>query len=248
MRLTTLNDIISRAYREQQVLDIAKTPSADQVNEALPMLQGILRRSVVQTPQSMITLGTRPKTSKRKRQRDFTSYINDIALPQNVYVHCNLTQATEVLMPFDAGDGARLIFVDVAGNFATQSLTLNGNGTLVDAAATKVLSTNGMQADFFFRKDLAEWKSVSPLLSSSTVPFPDEYDDMFVLLLASRILVRYGKALDQVSSALLDEMRTRFSARYQRTSSDVEADVLFESEYTMFDSTGGVNSVSYDYS
>lgn len=229
------------------MLSIAQTPSTDQVNEALPILQGIMRRAVIQTPQSMITIGTRPKTSKRKRQRDFTSYVNDIALPQNVYVHCNLTQATEVLMPFDAGDGARMIFVDVAGNFATQPLTLNGNGNLVDGAASKLLDTNGMQADFFYRKDLAEWRSVSPLLTSSTVPFPDEYDDMFVLLLAVRLLVRYGRSIDEGSAALLDEMRERFKARYMRTTSDVEADVLFESEYKAFDSTGGVNTTSYDY-
>lgn len=238
--MTFLSEIISRSLREQQILDIGVAPSQAQIDEALPLLQGIITRAIVQTPQSIITLGAKPKTSKRDRLRDFTDLREHIAVPQNVYLHANLTTALTIFMPFNAGDGARLVIVDAGGNFATNPLTLDGNKGLVDAAATKVLSTNGQRADFFYRRDLAEWRSVAPLLTNSTMPFPEEFDDMFVLLLATRLLVRYGRAIDQGSFALLEEMRARFNARYQRTSSDVEADVLFESEYTAIDSSGGV--------
>ncbi len=230
--MTTLSEIIDAAYRERQLLDIGETPSAEQSEEALTLLQGIIARAIVQKPQSIVTLGAKPVTSLKARPRDFTPYLKDMALPQNVYVHAQLESPVTVLMPYNAGDGARLVFVDVAGNFASNPLTLDGNGSLVDAAATKVLSTNGQRADFMYRRDLAEWRTVAPLISSSTMPFPEEYDDMFVLMLATRLLSRYGREIDAGSEALLSEMRERFDAQYRRTGSDVEFDVLFEQEYT----------------
>lgn len=230
--MATLQNIIDAAYRERQVVDIDTLPTTAQSAEALVLLRGIISRAIVQKPQSIVTLGTKPKTGVKSSQRDFTPYLNDAAMPQNVYVHANLEAPATVLMPFNAGDGARLVFVDVAGNFATTPLTLNGNGSLVDAADSKVLDTNGIRADFMYRRDLAEWRSVAPLLSSSVMPFPEEYDDMFVLMLSARILSRYGREIDGASSGLLEEMRDRFSAQYRRTGSDVESDVLFEVEYT----------------
>lgn len=230
--MTTLQTIINGAYRERQVLDIGETPSAAQSAEALTLLQGIIARCIVQKPQSIITLGTPPTTGLKASARDFTPYLSSLAMPHNTYIHANLTAATTIKLPFNAGDGSRLVFVDVGGNFATVPLTLDGNGSLVDAAHSKVLSTNGQRADFMYRRDLAEWRSVSPLTASSTVPFPEEYDDMLVLLLAARILSRYGRALDDVSATLLQDMRARFDAQYRRTGSDVEMDALFETEYT----------------
>lgn len=242
--MATLQLIIDRAFREQQVLDIGETPSAAQTAEALPILQGILTRAVIQKPQTIVTLGTAPVTGIRARPRRFDDLTGTVALPQNVYVNCRLTGPKTILMPFNAGDGARVVIIDVAGNFATNSLTLDGNGSLVDGVLSSVLATNGQRADFMYRRDLAEWRSVSPLIASSTVPFPDEYDDMFVLLLAIRLMVRYGRELDQSSMGILNEMRTRFQDQYRRTTSDLEADALFESEWTTLDSSGAVDSAA----
>lgn len=236
--MTTLNDIIGRAYREQQILDIGAAPSTAQVAEALPLLQGIILRSIVQTPQSTIWIGSRPKTSKSQRQRDFTDLRDAFAIPQNVYIHASLTSPMTLFMPYNAGDGARLVVIDAGGSFGVNPLTLDGNRGLIDGSPTAVLSSSGQRSDFFYRRDLAEWRSVSPLTAISTVPFPEEYDDMFVIELAARLMVRYGKALDAATATFHDAMRDRFKARYARTSSDVEADVLFESEYAA-DGTAG---------
>lgn len=238
--MTTLNDVIGRAYREQQILDINVAPSTEQVTEALPLLQGIILRNLIQTPQSTIWIGASPKTGKARGQRNFTDLRDTYALPQNVYVHASLSGPLTLFMPYDAGDGARLVIVDAGGSFSANPLTLDGNRGLIDGSPTAVLSSSGQRADFFYRRDLAEWRSVSPLTAVSTVPFPEEYDDMFTIELAARLMVRYGKALDEATASLYKTMQDRFKARYSRTASDVEADVLFASEYAAFDTSGGV--------
>lgn len=240
---TQLNTIIARAYRERQVLDIDETPSTSQSTEALALLQSIIKVHMLQQPQSIINVGTlvTPKNSRTRRLRNFTTLAETLPLPQNVYVNCNLAAPTTLLMPYDAGDGARLRIIDVAGNFATQNLTLDGNGTLIDGSTTAVLADNGSSTDLFYRREIATWTVVSGLIETSNMPFPDEYDDMFTLLLAARLLSRYGKELDGVSAALLNETRDRFKARYNRTASDVEADKLFETEFTALDTQGALS-------
>lgn len=242
--MATLQEIIRRAFREQQITASGELPSAAQEAEGLELLQGILLRSIIQKPQSMITLGAKPIINSRNRQRDFTPISRNLAVPPNVYIHCSLTEPLTIYMPFNAGDGARLTITDVAGNFASVPLTLDGNKTLINGALEQVLATNNMRLDLFFRRDVGDWRTLSPLLLTSLSPFQEEYDDMFVIELAARLASRYGKVFDPVTAQLREDMRDRFLAQYKRTSSDVEADVLFEAEFVPYDTTGAVDSAS----
>jgi len=236
--MALISEIISRAYREQQVSDIAEQPSAAQQAEALPLLQGIILRSMVQYPQTTVRLGGAVKRSKSGVLRQFDDLAQDLPLPHNIHLHCQLASATSVYMPHDPGDGARLLVSDVAGTFATYPLTLLGNGNTINGGQSLVLNLNGQRHDLFYRRDLAEWRTVTGLLLTDPSPFPEEFDDMLVLALATRLVVRYGRAMDAASLSLFSEMQARFVSRYTRVASDVEADVLFDSAYLPYSSVG----------
>jgi hypothetical protein len=46
------------------------------------------------------------------------------------------------------------------------------------------------------------------------MPFPDKFDDMFMILLAMRLSPRYGRELSESSVATLKHTRREFIARY----------------------------------
>lgn len=226
--MTTLSQISGRAYRESQILSIGTDPSDDQTDEAVTILTGIISRHV-QPPTMTVWLGD---TTDIKVQRggilpDFTSYVDKIALPQGVYLNAVVTESYTVLLPPSPGDGARITVRDISGNLATYPLTLDGNGNLVNGSPTDDINTNSQTKSYMFRRDLSDWTVVSDLTSASAMPFPAEFDDMFVIELAMRLNPRYGSEISQVSASMYQDMRSRFKSRYQIVNSSAAPDDLF---------------------
>lgn len=226
--MATLDQIISRAYRETQITDIDEAPTSSQQAEALTLLQGIIFRNYPQSPQVSLALGTRPERATGQTLRDFTSYAPYEPVPQNTIMHCALTSAKTLIMPYAASDGARVSFVDVGKNFATYSLTLEGNGATIAGAPSAVLATNGLRAEYFFRRDLGDWQVLAALTQFQNMPFPEEFDDMFVIELSLRLNPRYGNEIAPLTAELFNEIRTRFRARYTQEASSAAPDVLFD--------------------
>jgi hypothetical protein len=152
-------------------------------------------------------------------------------VPQDRYVNMFTGQAYSLLMPPSPGDGARLTFIDVGGTLASFPVTLLGNGNLVNQNASETLSTNNSITSFMFRRDLANWQPVSPvtLIDTASMPFPEEFDDMFVIELATRINPRYGKEMSEVTMQVYESIRSRFMGRYMQDNSSANPDILWES-------------------
>lgn len=237
--MATLDDIIRRAYRESQTIDIEEDPSPEQQVEALTLLQGILSRNYIPPPQIALTIGRRPERARGQILRDFSIYAPNEPLPQNIVLQCYLTSAKTLMLPYDASDGARISFVDVGRNFATFNLTLEGNGSTIAGADTATLATNGERIDYYYRRDLADWRQIVTLTQFQNMPWPEEFDDMFAIELALRINPRYGNEIPALTAEMLREMRRRFKARYTQGQSSAAPDVLFGVN-TIGDGDGGV--------
>lgn len=236
--MSTLSEIVTRAFRESQILDINRPPSALQQGEAVTILRGVILRKIrpAVTP---IWIGdiTAIREQKGIIFKDFTNYAPNIAVPQDCYVNLLNDEARTIMLPPSPGDGARLTFIDVAGTLSTFPLTLEGNGNLVNGGATEVLSTNNLNTSYMFRRDLAEWRPVSiiALIATAQVPFPEEFDDMFVIELAIRLNPRYGKEISAITTEMYQDIRSRFMGRYMSEIGSAQPDILW-------DATMGLNS------
>lgn len=73
-----------------------------------------------------------------------------------------------------------------------------------------------MNREWFFREDLGTWVRCTPLTITDELPFPREFDDFFITMLAIRLNPAYGVALDQQSQLVLDRARTSMRARYRQ--------------------------------
>ena len=229
--MSALSEITQRAFRESQILDINRPPSTLQEAEAVAILRGIILRHIRPAVQT-IWLGNLDGVKEQKGVilRNFTHYAPVTAVPQDCYVNLLLDQPTTLLLPPSPGDGSRLTFIDVASTLATNPLTVTGNGNLIAGNTSATLSTNNENTTFMFRRDLANWISISPinLVATSQMPFAEEFDDLFVIELAMRLNPRYGKELSAVTIEVFSEIRSRFKGRYMSENNSSSPDSLWE--------------------
>lgn len=203
------SDIIQAAYRESNLIAIVATPNTNETNEALGRLNGLI----------LSTIGNEAGEELRDLNIggsfDQSSYCSQW-VPANARLILNLTAAVSYNLHPEPYEGQRLAMVDVGGNLATRNLTLTGNGRKIEGGASLVLSTNGMDRQWMFRADVANWVKLTSLASSDAMPFPTEFDDYFIVSLALRLNPRHGAALSQESQAALAQQKTQIRARYRR--------------------------------
>ena len=159
--------------------------------------------------------------------------------PINSRMVLNLSVADTIYLPENPSDGARVAVQDLGGNLATYNLTLNGNGRLIEAVRTLVLSTNSLNRTWLYRADLGDWKRITTLVAGDDLPFPVEFDDMFIILLAMRLNPRYGRKMDVQTVTYLKRMQAMFSARYAQSEnlsikSDLSPGRMSEQGYSSF--------------
>lgn len=215
--MTTVTQIITDAYRQSNLLAIGATPTAPQQAEALRYLN----RIVLSVLGNEAGENLQPFPIGRNNVSRPSGYPwydtvppSDWFVPLNTRLMLNLTQATEVYLSPVPEDGARLGVCDVSGNTATYNLTIHGNGRNIEGTDTLVINTNGLDREWFFREDLGNWVRSIPLNLADTFPFPSEFDDMFVTLLAMRINPSYGVQMDVQTAEIYKRSRSQFRARY----------------------------------
>lgn len=211
--MTTLAEIIQQAYRDANLIPIGSNPTTAEGVEGLERLQVIVKSvlgmeggeglSAFPIGSNNLTHGSVPTVP------DY--------LPLNVRLVCNLAAATTLYLNPYPQDGSRVAVADASENFNTYNLTLNGNGRLVNSATTAVLSTNGTSVQYFYRDDLGDWVLIGSLASGDAMPFPEEFDDMFVIMLAMRLNPRNAQSVSQESVAMMERSREQFRARYSQT-------------------------------
>lgn len=238
--MTRLADIIGRSFRESQTFDLDRVPTEAEVAEALPLLNGIIQRNI---RPAILTIWLGDMTDllyQRGTQfRDFTDYRDRVAVPQDVYINCKMDIPYTLRLPPSPGDGARLIVVDVNQNFGTFPLTLIGNGNTIQGQSQLILDNSGIGVSLFYRRDLADWTLLSGLTLNSRMPFPEEFDDMFVIELAMRLNPRYGQEIAAITTELFAEMKSRFMGRYISEISSAAPDLLWDSNSNIFNGDRG---------
>lgn len=217
--MSTVDQIITKAYRESNLISINAAPTDLQRSEALDLLNEIIP-SVL----SFEGAGPLQPFPIGMNNRDVPSYFpwggsqvptGEWWAPLQAQLVVNLTAAQEVDLHPQPTDGSRLGVIDTSQNLATYNLTLKGNGYRIENATELVLTTDGLAREWFFRADLGNWVRATTLTYTDSFPFPIEFEQMFYSMLAMRLNPRYGRELSPESQAALIRAKRFFQARYQ---------------------------------
>jgi hypothetical protein len=103
---------------------------------------------------------------------------------------------------------------DPFGRLAAFPVTLDANGRTIEGAATKVLNVNGLVPGMVLSR--RPWAMGEAHVASATDqnPFPDDFDNFFITLLALRLNPRYGRKMDDQSTMIFKSEKQKFVARY----------------------------------
>ncbi len=206
--MTLVSSIITDAYRESNLIALAATPNTNQTNEALRRLNNIVLSSIgyeVGDELTDLTIGG---------DYDQSTYVADW-LPANCRLILNLDSAKTYYLDPSPYEGQRFGIVDVLSNLATYPVTIDGNGRLIESATTLTLNTDDLTREWLYRSDVGGWVRVTTLASGDQLPFPAEFDDYFITMLALRLNPRYGQALSQETQAALRRSKNQIRARYR---------------------------------
>lgn len=225
--MATVSEIVVQAFREGNFTAVGEEPTPEEIAEAIPRLRLLIDK----------LFGFEIGEAYRDWYvpSDFTiiaplrspySPTGDISVasgeswkypPSNVRLLVKTTEARTVVLPANPADGARLQFLNIASSAV--NITLNGNGHLIENAASLVDTvTNLHTRKWFYRADLGDWIRLESIVDeNSTTPLPAEFDDMLVCGLAMRLQPRFGTPIDQTTVACYVDMLKRLKKRYRQS-------------------------------
>lgn len=217
--MTTVTQIITDAYRQSNLLAIGTSPTAPQIDEALRYLNRIVK-SVFGTEVGE-DLQSFPVGNRHISRPSGYPWYNTVPddnwfVPKNTRLVFNLDSPLEIYLHPAPDDGTRFAVSDPGKNLATNNVTIHGNGATIDGSFDLTLLKDGEQAEWFFRADMGDWKKYAPLQNSDTFPFPEEFDDFFITLLAIRLNPAYNTQLDAQSQLVLARAKSQIRARYSQ--------------------------------
>lgn len=225
--MTTVASIISQAYRETNLIPIGVSPNPNQVSEAFALLttivEGVLGNEAGENL-APFPLGQDNINAPRGYPWWANQLPGNVYVPTNSRIMCNLTGPGTINLSPRPHDGARLGIVDVAGNFNTNPLTINGNGRSIEGAASMTYTTAGEVREWVYREDLGGWVTVIPLDVNGSMPWPPEFDDMFIIRLAYRLNPRFGQVIHPASTEALKLAETKFRARYGQSTTQMPSE------------------------
>jgi hypothetical protein len=218
--MTLVSTIIRDAFRESNLIAIAADPTTAEQAEALRLLNRLIL-SVLGTEMgeqlSPIIIGR----NNINRPQGFPWYEQvpdqvDWFVPANSRLFLNLTFPQTVYLDPNPEDGARFAYIDKSGNLNTYPLTINANGRTIDNSFTETDNTNNSVREYFFRADTGNWSVVTPLGLADEMPFPPEFDTLFIVDLAMRLNPRHAQEADTQSIAARNRAERNFKARYRQ--------------------------------
>lgn len=213
--MTLVSSIIKRAYRKTNLIPLVGTPNANQITEALEMLNSLVLSCIGnEAGDELIPLNFGGGFSEHDQ-----SEVCDQWVPVNTRLMLNLSAADAVDLDPYPYEGQRFAITDMGENLATYNFTVNGNGHLIEGGTSVVLSTNGQTAQWMYRPD-AGWVVIEELVAADNMPFPIEFDMYFVISLALQLNPQYGQKLTGEDNAMLNRSRSQLRARYRNRKGD----------------------------
>lgn len=205
--MTLVSSIIVNAYRESNLTGVGRSLTSNQETEGLSLLNGLIPATIGQE------VGQELYDINVGGQYDWPIW--DYA-PENVRLVLNSGAPQTLYLHPKPYDGQRLAVADAGQTLASSNLTLNGNGRQIEGAATLVLDTDGLCAQWLYRGDLGNWVRIEGLELTDAMPLPIEFDDYFAILLAMRLNPRHGRELASSSAVWLERQSNALQARYRR--------------------------------
>lgn len=215
--MTLISSIIQDAFRESNIIPLAVAPSTNQATEALRLYNAILGSlfgSDVGENLQDYPLGNFGRDTSAEYCPIVTTDRGFKQPPINVRFIAVNDQPITMDLSVRPQDGSRYGILDPYGRLASVPVTLNGNGRTIDGNPTFVAGTNGLSREWVYRADLGMWMQLTDKLATDENPFPKDFDDMFVILLAIRLDPRYGRSLSDLSQSIFRAARAKFLARY----------------------------------
>lgn len=212
--MTLVSSILTDAFRELNILAAGKSPSSTQEEEALRLYNAIVTSLFSSDAGEILRpwpLGNYGRQSVDQLDLTATQFANP---PINSRLMHTAEAAITVYLPPAPSDGSRVAISDPYSRLSSYNVTLDGNGHTIETAASLVLSTDALQRTWFYRAELGDWKRISALVAADTNPFPEDFDMMFIVLLALRLSPRYGRPVSEASATMMQKQRRDFLARY----------------------------------
>lgn len=218
--MTLVSDIILDAFRESNLISISATPTILEQTEALRLLNRIVPGSIgTSAGEQLDTLPIGRNNISRPvgfPYYDQVPFQTDWFVPPNTRLMLNLETPQTVYLNPTPTDGERFAFVDKSNNLSTNPLTVVGNGMTIDSLVQEVFSTDGSSIEFIYREDTGNWAVLTPLLLASEMPFPAEYDDVFIIELSMRLNPRNANEMDPQSLQAYRSALRDFKAKYRQ--------------------------------
>lgn len=211
-------EIVKDAYREANLIPITQSPTLDESTEALRLLNRFVRSiygNEAGDKLQSFPVGTNNVTTQSSLPT--YTFTGSNYSPLNARLMVNSLTPTTINLHPDPEDGSRLAVVDATGNFATSPVILNGNGRKIEGANSVTLNVNSVSKEWFYRADLGSWMPITNLGLNDTFPFPLEFEDLFVIGLATRLNPRNGVSIDDQAMMNFRRMRGLFRARYSQS-------------------------------
>lgn len=216
--MTLVSQIITDAFRQSNLLAIGTTPNADQQTEALRFLNRLVKSvfgNEAGDPLEVFPVGRNHIGRPSGYPWWNTVPDNDWYVPKNTRVMFNLDSPNvNLYLHPEPDDGSRFACIDASGTLATYPVIVHGNGRTIEGALSLTLDQDNYDKEWFYRADLGNWQVYAPLDLTDTFPFPEEFDDYFITLLAIRLNPAYGQMLDAQSKLIFDRSLRQLRARY----------------------------------
>jgi len=217
--MTLVSDIINDAFRQGNLIAVGTVPSANEIAEALRYINRIVKSVLgneVGEPLKSFPLGRVDITRPSQYPLWDTNPGVEWVVPPNTRLTVNLSANLTVYLHPMPDDGARFAVSDAVGTLGANTLTVEGNGRSIEGALSVAINTAKVETEWVFRADTGNWHKVSPLIATDVFPFPEEFDDFFIVLLAMKINPSYGLQLDQQAQQMMSRARTQLRARYKQ--------------------------------
>ncbi len=230
--MTTASALVRQAYRDGNLIGLKATLTTEQMTEGLNLLNDYfdsllgyeLGEFDFDWPFPPSTTSPVPaRFPLLPLGRDLPSDVFPYP-PSNVRILMKLVADTITYLPQDPDDGARILLVNL-DTTSTFSLTIEGNGRLVQGAASITeLVTALDQRHLFYRSDLGGWQVLTTFVDATESPLPKLYDRLLSMGTLEYLMPRYGKETTVIQQKTMRRLVKRLRAQYRQVVGQPSAD------------------------
>lgn len=217
--MTQISQIITDAYRDNNLIPVTQSPTTAEQTEALARLNAFydsifgVELGIEMCDWPAPPSRTSPVAARYPRLPENDDLPDDVwpYPPANVRILTKLSQKTTIYLDSSPSDGARMALADIG---SSADLVLDANGRKIEGALTLTLTPASVAPlEWFYRSDLGEWVRISSLSLTDDSPLPGEFDDFLILALSIRLAARVGKQAGLARNdirRMVKKIRTRY--------------------------------------